>query len=172
MSDTIAKTHLFYAPPCEDNSTTSETAHHHQLVWVEPSRWRAHRATWKLCLQTIEASFDNSSLTAKIVDYETDLEWHDTSGHPQKCATSKLDGRQYCFSARSHLRMHQVLAEVFNVSARLDIGAYRYVYTQWSPVLIRDVLGDNVYACSNNNSQLGFNGFTRKINNVAISLSN
>jgi hypothetical protein len=92
-SDVLAETYLFYYPPCGEPSDNISDPRNP----LTPLAWGAYKATWSLCLQTIEVSFVNSSLLANVTKEERDLDWKDgrkptnESISEEKCYTPHND---------------------------------------------------------------------------------
>jgi hypothetical protein len=161
----IAEIYLIYSSPCENTSIFHNVS----------QNWRAYKATFSLCLQTLNSSYINSILRTEILREEKEIAWEDrysqenVYAHPL-CGNLDREDEDYCTDMLYLQSANKQLTSTFTTTAVLDVdNAYS---TAWGPTLVADVLGSNPQNCTLNETTLGFNGFTRRIKNVAISMSN
>ncbi|PSN65754.1 hypothetical protein BS50DRAFT_397207 [Corynespora cassiicola Philippines] len=159
----IADIFVGYFPPCAYNSDE---------LWSEsredPKRWKAHRATLEYCLHTIKPT-SNSSMETKIIETKKDLKWEKDEKNPRYCHTE--NGEDFC--VRDSWQMARQLDQIFN-----GMGSYwsvdngdNYYKGPWTLFLTNDILGDNVSRCDTD-PNLGFAGFQRRMDNVAVAITN
>jgi hypothetical protein len=141
----------------------------------ETSSWKAFRANTRLCLQTLNSTF-SSSTTTTVIDSKSDLTWklsntsfEGTDLNQQWCTEHKSEN--FCIDRGTLQAMGGQVALTFNNSASLIPGGDDYYETRWSPNLVHDVLGSAPTECSNETG-LGLDGFKKRVQNVAISMTN
>ncbi|KAH7067186.1 hypothetical protein FB567DRAFT_541918 [Paraphoma chrysanthemicola] len=171
----LAHIYISYYDPClnVDGALTN----------YDPAAWKAHRASFNLCIQTHNTSYNSSGMHIDVLRTEDKMAW--TTETPiyfqvvdpnldvkssKYCAQVSDSDDKFCMSRRSVRLIGGQLASTLDISARW--GAPRnLVYSQWAPDLARDILGLDPAVCSNNTIR-GKDGFERRMTNIAASLSN
>ncbi|KAH7066067.1 hypothetical protein BKA63DRAFT_154822 [Paraphoma chrysanthemicola] len=174
LSD-LAHIYISYYDPCFKVDGVS--------MDYNPAVWKAHRASFHLCIQTHNTSYNSSGMHTDVLHTEEGMAWnteipiHLTVIDPnldakslKYCAQLSDSDDKFCMSRRSVRLIGGQLASTLDISARW--GAPRnLVYSQWAPDLGRDILGLDPAVCSND-TILGKDGFERRMTNIAASLSN
>lgn len=158
----LAHVYLEYYDPCLGNET--------QLAGTGNETWRAYRAVFNLCVQTHIVSYNTSGMHTNVLSENTNLKWDNEIY--QYCTGVPGFTDRFCFYDDDAMLIGGQLA------VTLDIGAYwggpgdhYYLYSNWAPNLGRDVLGRDPGICSTDES-LRMRGYERRMNSIAISLSN
>jgi hypothetical protein len=161
LSDSL----LFWYTPCAPGSYTGNLRN--------MEYWRAYRATMHLCLQRLNSTFYNSSMHTDVLESKIDVPWrlepivNNTAG--MICADSP--NGTHCIPEMYAVGHSFKLLDVLTGNASLVPGGD----DSFDPIRIRtfatDIIGVNPTACTNNEEQ-GFGSFERRIQNIAISMSN
>ncbi|KAF2027809.1 hypothetical protein EK21DRAFT_102269 [Setomelanomma holmii] len=147
----VSEIYLAYLPPCDDRNEDRNLA------------------TLSICIQGLRSSFNNTMRT-EIVETRHDLKWND---HYEHCLTEPYKGDNFCIGAPDIAQWNMMLERTFKDSAYLNAGGDNYFKGQWALLIVNDVVGPTPAFCNPNMGLgYGFEGFTRRANNVAISISN
>lgn len=134
----------------------------------DPKRWKAYKASLHYCLQTLNSTGSNSSTTTTTVNTNTDLTWKDSrSDNTTYCHTE--DGEDFCVNNTVLIRNQ--LDQMFNGIGSYWIGGDDYYSGLWTLFLTSDILGQELSICDTS-PNLGLAGFQRRINNIAVSITN
>lgn len=163
----VADAFIVVFDPCKnpDLDNGNSTAH-----WNNTSVWTAYRGTFSLCLQTLNSSFAGSSMNTTIIQTKqaVDLHWDDVEGY---CTSIDGDPVRYCMDGYAVHSLGATIESVFSGSASLLNGGSNEYTTDWIFVLAQDILGPSPNLC-NKGPHVGLNGFSRRLNNLATSLTN
>lgn len=142
---------------------------------LNSSNWKAHKATLSLCLQTLESTF-NKTMKTTIIDTSRDLNWEYANGSQPEgtvCLTRQYDGLDFCLGRDDLMRWSSAIQKTWEGAALLLKGADNYYTGQWVPNIIGDILGPTPAVCNPDlGPGYGLQGFTRRVQNIAISMSN
>ena len=163
---TISDTLLFWYPPCSPDFVEN---------LLDQQYWRAHRATLSLCLQKLNSSFYNSSMHTEVIESKIDVAWRNETINASKTYDICGDSPD----ATHCVQENYIRAWSYNLwnngslngSASLVPGGDNYYRPTEIRRLAIDVLGLNPTECSNDTS-IGFAGFEKRIQNIAVSMSN
>lgn len=165
----VAHVYLAYQDPClmKNMSDTSKQS------------WRAFKATTKICLQTLNTTYNGSTETTVIKSY-TNPEWTTTnssqsrSSRPNGNWTTNLGNNLETFSVdfKTAELIGNQLATLFNSSVSIIPGRENHFYGSMFPSrIVSNVLGPNMSVCANG-TVYGLPAFDKRIANVAIGLTN
>tara|TARA_R110002003_G_scaffold46_21_gene3874 strand:+ start:13317 stop:14207 length:891 start_codon:yes stop_codon:yes gene_type:complete len=163
----LGEIYVAYFPSCNDDNKAWEFG----VIgnYRNASNWRIFKGTLNICIQTLKASFNNS-MTTQIVDTREDLRW---SREYLSCLSEPYKGDKYCVGSSDMVQWSTLLERNFKGAATLAPGGDNYFVGQWTPLVVDDIIGPTPTTC---NATLGpgygLEGFTRRVNNVAISISN
>ena len=145
---------LYYDPCLGDNS--------------EIKARKAFRATMSHCLQSLDTNFNISTTSTTLLNTTAALDWTLVDNF-QYC--TGYNRETFCIDRLSLQTIGGQIAMAFNLSTSLyGIGKDSHS-TIGGLNLIQDILGSEPEQCSNKTG-LGFEGFDRRIRNVAISMTN
>ncbi|KAF2712999.1 hypothetical protein K504DRAFT_370562 [Pleomassaria siparia CBS 279.74] len=159
----IADIYVLYYDPCHDGTTD----------YRESKNWRAFKATTRLCLQTLQSSF-NASMNTTMLSSRSDLTWvlsasADTLDE-QYCVEEK--GEIFCIDRPTLRVLGGQMSINFNTTGSLIPGGDDYYGARWSPNLVQDILGAPATKCNNATAGLGYEGFSNRIRNIAVAMTN
>lgn len=174
----LAHVYLEYYDPCLGNASQAGTVN---------EAWQAHRAVFKLCIQTHNVSYNASGMHTNVLSENANLKW-DTETVRENLIGDNMTPSEYIYQRyctgvpgyADRFCLNDTVARVVGgqLAIILDIGAYwggfgdhYYVYSNWAPNLGRDVLGRDPGICSTDKS-LRMRGYERRMRSIAISLSN
>jgi hypothetical protein len=142
----------------------------------EAKAYKAFRATTSLCLQSIDTSF-NISTNTTLLSSTTALDWtlgtafeKNLINITQYCTW--YNGETFCIDRLNLIVIGGQIAMAFNQLRKLANSTEEDTSVTIGGVyLMQDIMGTNPTNCSNETG-LGFEGFERRIRNVAISMTN
>jgi hypothetical protein len=134
------------------------------------SAWKAFKGSFSACLQTIETNFGNSSVNTSIIELHKDLTWQ-SQGDSNYWTQLPQSSDNFTLSKFSSALMAASISTIFSGNASLYVGGDNYYNGEWIISLVNDIMGD---APSNIAVQPdeGFQGFSRRIENIATSFTN
>ncbi|KAF3033215.1 hypothetical protein E8E11_000264 [Didymella keratinophila] len=171
----LAQIYITYFDPClgsfEDRKTNTKL-------------WKAHKATFNLCLQTHSLHYDASGLHTNVVSQEIDVKWDNSTyketevtsieaiTRAQWCAHTPPTADVFCIPHTALMLIGGQLVTTLDIKALWGAPKYEYYsYSQWAPNLSRDILGPDPGICSTD-ADRGFEGFKHRMDSLAISLTN
>ncbi|KAF2741367.1 hypothetical protein EJ04DRAFT_480683 [Polyplosphaeria fusca] len=170
----LTEVYTVFFPPCNDEGNDREDSSKREQFY-ETQNWRAYKASFNLCIQTLQADFNITMNTTVINQEDKDIEWQkgesesDVGG--EWC--TERDDENLCIGNQTMQGMARELAALFVGSASLIPAGDNYFDGQWSPTLVTDVLGSDPTACDPDYLPLhGIRGFTKRMHNIAVSMSN
>jgi len=174
MSPSIADIYVAYYPPC--NATKQNiTSEDREKNVFQASSWKVHKATLTLCLQNLNSTY-NTTMETVVLDTVKDLEWQadsDVSQSGNICLAEPYKTDQFCVSKHDLYQWGNSLAKTMEGAAAIAGGGDNYYTGQWMPEVIQDILGPTPTLCDPDlDSRYGSAGFEKRINNLAISMSN
>lgn len=165
----ISSTFVAYYPPCDHNGKP-------RADWAgqrnDAANWQGFSGTLTLCLQTLKSTY-NSTMQTEIIDTQIDLDWQIKPGvsngsQYRYCVTGK-DNEEYCVGDADITEWEFLMAKSLTGAAAIYPNETEHGFTgQFAPNIATDVLGDSPAHC--NGSVEG--GFEKRMNNIAISMSN
>lgn len=136
--------------------------------------WRAFKASFKLCLQTYESSY-GPTMESRLVSSMTDIAWRNVTLNgdyfPQLHHTPEGSQEDFWIYEFSLGRIGGQLATAFNMSSTLEVDFV--IYTGGAQQFEADVIPRwNFTSQQCTVTGGGLDDFRRKIDNVAMSLTN
>lgn len=111
-----------------------------------------------------------------IVDTRKDLKWKPVKTllvNDTVCLAQPYNGEDFCVGADDLQQWSSSLQKTMEGAAMLEAGGDNYYTGQWVPEIVADIMGPVPASCDPNmGSGYGFEGFTNRINNIAIAMSN
>ena len=162
----LAQVYLSYFDPCIAPYSQDE-----ETDW---KGWRAHKATFSLCVQTHSTSYNASGIHTTILSENENLKWsNETVENLKEYCTQLPDSTdRFCMSDGILEVIGGQLALTLDTTAYWGgVGDHYYVYSIWAPNLGSDVLGPDPGICSSDKSR-GIKGYERRMKSIAASLSN
>ncbi|KAF2727672.1 hypothetical protein EJ04DRAFT_581854 [Polyplosphaeria fusca] len=162
----ISDVYLLYYPPCDDQGNSRFEEWSTDLKDLK--NWQAYKATFNVCLQTLNSTY-NSSMQTKIIETRKDFEWH-TNSTGNFC-TSPADDETYCIGTKDVEQFQLQFKSMFNGSGSFWPGGDNYYSGRWVPIVALDVMGPDPTKCDTSPS-IGMTGFQRRVDNIAMSITN
>ncbi|XPS90735.1 hypothetical protein M3J09_000168 [Ascochyta lentis] len=171
----LAHVYLTYFDPCLGTNNIAGRK--------DRKGWKAHKATFNLCIQTHNTSYNASGMHTTILSNNEKINWsnetvveYDGSTVPYMwknyCAQLPNSTERFCLADRVMVLLGGQLALTLNTTAYWGgQGDHYYVYSLWAPNLGSDVLGRDPGVCSTDESR-GIKGYEHRISNIATSLTN
>jgi hypothetical protein len=164
----IADVFMAWYSPCNDQRQP-------RGVWTEEahiaSNWKAMRGTISLCLQTLKSEY-NTTMETTVIDTHTDISWASVN-ETKICLAQPFDGENFCVGESDLQQWSTSLEKTSEGAAMIEPGADNYYTGQWVPQIVLDILGPTAAVCDpNQDPDFGVTAFTRRINNIAIAMSN
>lgn len=143
------------------------------------SNWQTYKATFTPCVQTLSSVYNMTTNTTvlhveNIPDWTVDLSLSDFDGLIPGYSATDSDGQQYSITAGMNMFFEANIFSGFNGSA----GFFRRNHREGGhytgdimPYMMRDIIGTYYNDCKSDPTR-GYNGFARRMNNVAIALTN
>ena len=167
----ISNIYTAYFPPCNKQKQSWGNDDQWTVERDTASNWKAYKATLSLCLQTLSSAF-NSTMETKIMETRKDLKWK-SSDAGKICLAEPYKGDIFCVGEQDIQQWSSSLQRTLDGAAMLQVGADNYYTGQWVPNLVADIIGPSPAKCDPTvSSGYDLEGFTRRINNLAISMSN
>jgi hypothetical protein len=164
----IADAFVVAFDPCKnpDLNTGNSTGQ-----WHNVSVWTAYRGTIGLCLQTLNSSFKGATTNTTVIQTRqaVDLRWDKDADN--YCTSIDGDPARYCVDDKAMHSLGATIENVFSGSASLFNGGSNEFTTDWIFTLAQDILGPSPNLC-NEGPRFGINGFSRRLNNIATSMTN
>jgi hypothetical protein len=177
MSDMVNVFTLFHDPCLQSGREGWDYAYN-------ASTFRAFKGTLRLCVQTLDSTFNNTMNTTVVMTHD-DLVWQKTNvtymvdsqvheGPHKLCTSLGVDKQLHCVEEIGFLQEvgWQILHQ-FNSSGKIGVpsGDAYLDGNQWTQNLLSDVLGLAPTECSNETG-IGMEGFKARIENMAIAMTN
>jgi hypothetical protein len=162
----LAQVYLAYFDPCIAEYAYDEKE--------DRKGWKAHKATFNLCVQTHNTSYNTSGLHTTVLSNNEDVKWSNETVDDRLQYCTQLPGStdRFCMDDDALMVIGGQMAVSLETTAFWGApGDHYYVYTTWAPNLGSDVLGRDPGICSTDEYH-GIKGFERRANNIATSLSN
>jgi hypothetical protein len=162
----LAQVYLAYFDPC--------IAPYSQDLENNWKAWRAHKATFSLCVQTHNTSYNASGTHTTILSNNQNLKWSNETvkSTKQYCTQLPDSNDRFCLEDRTLEFIGGQLALTLDTTAYWGgRGDHYSIYSIWSPNLGSDVLGRDPGICSSDESR-GIKGYERRMKSIATSLSN
>jgi hypothetical protein len=111
-----------------------------------------------------------------IIETQNELKWKSfdrfaTNG--TVCLTQPYNGDKFCVGEGDLMQWSTSLARTMEGAASIQEDSDSYYTGQWIPNILGDILGPTPAACDPNlGSGYELEGFTRRVNNIAIAMSN
>ncbi|EUC48596.1 hypothetical protein COCMIDRAFT_33877 [Bipolaris oryzae ATCC 44560] len=166
----ISTTYVAYYPPCDHDGNP-------RTDWVgqrdDAANWKGFRGSLILCLQTLNSTY-NSTMQTKVIDTQIDLDWQIKPGVTNNsqyryCVTGR-GNEEYCVGDTDITEWEYQMATSLTGAAAIYPNEANYTFSgQLAPNIVIDVLGDSPAYCNGSNVE---GGFERRMNNIAISMSN
>lgn len=166
----ISTTYVAYYPPCDHNGNP-------RADWVgqrdDAANWKGFQGSLILCLQTLNSTY-NLTMQTKVIDTQIDLDWQIKPGvsndsQYRYCVTGQ-DNEEYCVGDTDITEWEYLMAKSLTGAAAIYPNEANYSFTgQLAPNIVTDVLGDSPAYCNGSTVK---GGFERRMNNIAISMSN
>lgn len=173
--NTLVDIYLIYTPPCAMLNTTNSDPNSPE-PYYNLSSWRAYRATLSACIQRLNSSVTKGTANTNVLEENIPSNWSqadvDVGPSTNVTAIQTHHANQSFF-----LTEYGVLALWNGLQHRLrGNGSYipggdTYFTSDTLAVLTNDVNGEDSLHC-NEDPALGFNGFDRRMKNLAVALSN
>jgi hypothetical protein len=171
----IANIYVAYYPPCNDQKQSRGNYSQWTNQLKDASNWKAYKGTLSLCLQTLKSTFNNTMETI-VLQTQKDLHWkaHDKFGtNGTVCLEQPYRGDNFCVGERDLEQRSSSLAQTWEGAASIQADSDNYYTGKWVPNIVDDVIGPNPTVCDPDlGPGYGMEGFTRRINNIAIAMSN
>lgn len=173
----VAQIYLSYYDPCLSAGTDSGTSN---SLWESRQAWKAHKATFKLCVQTRRSSFNASGIHTIVTSTNPDLLWlsetaqvGDEDSKSQHCTQIADESDRYCVQNHILRMIGGQLVRTLDIKgfAKSGILTDSQHDALWAPNLGSDILGLDPGLCAKNISR-GIKAFERRTGNIAINLSN
>ena len=176
----LSDIYLLYYPVCDDLGNDGNNIDSDEWVAQKnnPKNWKAFKATMGFCLQTVNSTF-NTSMETIVTSTKGNLEWvgnPTTSQRPRPteyCHNGEGSGGTYCLTESSIQQFGELLKSVFT-----GLGSFygpaqgdNYYRGQWTTQIASDIMGNNISRCDLS-PNLGFAGFQRRLENVAVAMTN
>lgn len=175
---TIGDVYMVFYPPCDNQSETRGFDR-----WLEerkdPKNWKAFKGSFQPCLQTLKTIYLNATTATNVLETQDNLSWEliggassDPYSNGSFCYT-RPDGEneQYCISAKDMREIfEQGIGPLFKGTGSFATAGDNYFIGDWIPTLATDIIGNDPVVCSP--SAGGLHGFTRRLDNIAASLTN
>jgi hypothetical protein len=162
----LAQVYLTYFDPCIASYSYEE-----KKDW---KAWRAHKATFNLCVQTHNTSYNASGIHTTILSNNPNLKWsNETVGQKKQYCTQLPDSKdRFCMEDHLLELIGGQLALTLDTTALWGgRGDHFDMYSIWSPNLGSDILGPDPGICSSDKNR-GIKGYERRMKSIATSLSN
>jgi hypothetical protein len=172
----IADIFVAHYPQCNDQGKPRGNFSEWSAQFKNASSWKSYKGTLNLCLQTLSSTYNNTMNTT-VIETLTDLKWKSTKGTSLDSATICLsqphNGEDFCVNSGDLLQWSASLARTLKGAATLQQDGDNYYKGQWVPNIVGDIMGPNPAICDTKLSRsYDIDGFTRRVNNIAISMSN
>jgi hypothetical protein len=171
----IADVFVAHYPQCNDQGKSRGDSKQFKEQLNFASNWKAYKGTFNLCLQTLSSTYNNTMNTT-IIETQKDLKWKSkTPGglNGTVCLSQPHKGENFCVGSHDLQQWSTSLARTLEGAATLYADADNYYKGQWVPNIVGDILGPTPAACDPTlGPHFDRDGFTRRVNNIAISMSN
>jgi hypothetical protein len=174
----ISDIFMAYYPQCNDQNQTRGDLEQWRSQLSDASNWKAFKGTLNLCLQTLSSTYNNTMNTTVTETYK-DLTWKSTdpkntfSQTGAVCLSEPFRGKDYCVGERDLMQWPSSLQRTLEGAAAIHGDWDNYYTGQWVPNIVADIIGPNPVMCDPNlGPGYGLEGFTRRINNIAIAMTN
>jgi hypothetical protein len=175
----LAQIYVIYFPPCTvtNNSAISAEIEAWQPMQLDKNNWKAFKGTLELCVQTLTTSVINGTTTTHVASDRIDqgFEWLDASNTTVFYPTQDLQNSSgrvpYSMGADSMQQLSSAIEYTFYGMANLEPGGDNYWDNEVELSIAQDIYGEDALVC-NPDPDLGISGFGRRLDNVAVSLTN
>ncbi|KAH7094363.1 hypothetical protein FB567DRAFT_556016 [Paraphoma chrysanthemicola] len=162
----ITEIYVAYYPAC---NSTNQPRQGVGEEMTEPRRnasnWKVFKGTLSACVQTLNSTYNNS-MTTTIIDTQRDLNW-------TRDLLTHYKGEEFHISQKELDQWAALFERTLKGAAMLCEGCDNYYKGQWVPVIVNEIIGPTPWKCDPSlGLDYGLKGFTRRLNNIAISLSN
>lgn len=170
----IAEIFIAYYPPCDKTNKQRTYADWNAQV-NDASQWKAYKATLTLCLQTLSSTYNNTMQTT-VVDTNKELKWTE-NGQSQYngtvCLIQPHGGDEYCVGEGDLTEWTSAISRTWEGAASIEEDGDNYFTGQYVPNIVGDVMGPAPANCNPDmDPSYGRDGFKRRIDNLAIAMSN
>lgn len=165
----ISEIYVGYLSPCDRGGQPWSN-----ITWGgyrKASDWTILKGTLNVCVQTLKSSFNNSMRT-EIVESRSDLRWDNSN---EVCISEPYKGDKFCVGSRDIMQWSYLLKKSVKGAAELNPGpgGSNVFKGQWTPLIVNEIVGPMPLKCNSTLfPSLGIQGFTRRINSIATSMSN
>jgi hypothetical protein len=181
----VSEAYLVYLPPCDIINQTRPTRPYDwspSAPRANASLWRVYKATFSVCLQTLESSVQNGRTVTRKLESDLKPEWH--VKHTIANANTKGDDTTYFtdfglnkerfsidFASIHSLR---ILLSSFITGNSSGYDVQESTHSSiWEAGLVADVLGANPDTCLfKSDGTKGFAGWKKRIQSLADSATN
>jgi hypothetical protein len=174
----ISDIFMAYYPQCNDQNQTRGDLKPWRSQLSEASNWKAFKGTLNLCLQTLSSSYNNTMNTT-ITETHKGLTWKLTdpkntvSQIGAVCLSEPFQNKDYCVGERDLMQWASSIQRTWEGAAAMQEDWDNYYTGQFVPNIVADVIGPNPVMCDPNlGPGYGLEGFTRRINNIAVAMTN
>lgn len=172
----LAQVYLSYLDPCLGDYENRKK---------DTNVWTAHKATFDLCVQSHNSTYNASGMHTRVISQNLDLTWTNETNteDPLMVDGPDMDRRKFCAQPPDSTEKFCIPETTLiliggQIATTLDIKAdwgpkdyHYYSYALWAPNIGRDVLGLDPGLCTTDPSR-GIKGFEHRIKNIAASLTN
>jgi len=158
----IAEIFVLFASPC---NTSYDDVNN-------KSAWTAFRATLNLCVQKLNSSYVDGSIHTTVLETYFDTKWQQQSQEHEPlflCTEQNGGPDRYCIGSLDILGAQ--IASAFNGSASLIPGGDNLYSALATEALATDILGSDPTQCDGS-SNVGITGFGKRMNTIALALTN
>ncbi|OAL52965.1 hypothetical protein IQ07DRAFT_629469 [Pyrenochaeta sp. DS3sAY3a] len=181
----LAQIYLSYYDPCLNTKSDPN--------WRDLKYWRGFRASFRLALFTLKSTYEQH-MTTEVVQTYDDPSWiispliSATGLVERQLYCTEHDGEQFClrndkihtigeqldYAMDPSMMWASYMPVILNQtkSGGVTETSYFLNYAERGQYLLPDVLGTKSMFTCENETGIGLEGFTRKMDNMAISLSN
>jgi hypothetical protein len=169
----IADIYVAHYPPCNEQKQSRGADWSKQFN--DASNWKAYKGTLSLCLQTLSSTYNNTMNTT-VIETQKELRWKSFDKNKDNgtvCLTKPYKGDNFCVGQGDLMQWSTSLARTLEGAASMQEDYDNYYTGQWVPNIVGDIMGPNPVACDPNlGPGYGLEGFTRRVNAIAIAMSN
>ncbi|KAH3917227.1 hypothetical protein HBI56_120650 [Parastagonospora nodorum] len=170
----VSDIYTAYFPACNAEKKQPTPAEWSERL-REAANWKALKGSLNLCLQTLSSEYNNTMKT-RIIDTKNDLQWAAQDPRDEDttiCLSEPYNGDSFCVGAKDLWRWSSALDRTLEGAAMIAEDYDNYYSGQWVPNIVGDILGPTPATCDPNlESNYGVEGFKRRIDNIAIAMSN
>jgi hypothetical protein len=171
----ISDIYVAYYPQCNAQGHSRGSYDEWKKQRTDASNWKAFKGSLNLCLQTLSSTFNNTMNTT-VIDTHRALTWKPKIGRDgvdSVCLSQPFQGNDYCVGGKDLGQWPSSIQRTWEGAAAMQADWDNYYTGQWVPNIVADIIGPNPVICDPNlGPGYGLEGFIRRINNMAVSMTN